>query len=1066
MSRVLRPVLMGAALVGVVATSSMASDEFAVPEPLRASLGWKLAPGENYNPWRDGSIFAVAAPPGQWPAARGQAEAWLATAPTLDENPAEHLLRKLAVVEAMMLSATDAQVATALREKRTELANDARRLREDKSKGSSDWRAKSAADQLVQLNRELGGWLADSPADRVRVFQEELEAHRPADRAQIAARYGGETRLAELIALVKEHGRLQAAHNAAQQDELSPELQRKQALRKAAGELGYFYGFHGQDEDLQRAMQDPDVLAAAGGGAAMDHRSVNVPDLVAWAGEAEAEKLLVEAFALPVAVQVDIDNRTGGLARRLLLDGKLMPARAPWSLVGWRGDVVDREGAKELAAMFDVLKNAFPDLTAKGAGGSDWNRNNGLATFAYALAIAGRMDEAVELLAAAGPDGSGMPYRARITQEAAGAAWDLVARAAATEESEHAWEQLVTLAGLAQRGEALADMAKKRAADAPKDSEMAKVWTARQAWALIGADQVDTGLALLVPVLDSRPAADDARWTTEWREGSARLLRLAKALGRSDLVRVQSERLTPDFQRPTGLVWRDGTLFEAFAAHQLKAGNFALLDEILRGRLAVKPKAPSSGGRMVQGGEVEGEGRMDRRQVTWQLADVLGRQGRHAEVVALMADSPDWGQADLAQALGQSGGGREWRSLALIAAESLHAVGRSDDATRILEAALIKNSGSDPLYGLYTRVLGAKAVPFLEKLWAADRYQERPLIWLASLQLAAGEVASAEKTIQLAIATDPSDGEQPKGDRMRAYAVLREVALKKGDEAQATFLADVVAAIRRSEDADDLAGAGLSARAIKEYQRALESFSDAYCIQSRLARELAEENRMAEAAEHYRRAFELMPDSFGRVESHCFGCEKAFAGEEAQSIAEQVFTEMAAKPDAKPQVYYLLGYLRMEQGRWDEAASHFTRAVEADPEYLNAWLKLAEVLPNTARPRSELDRAVFRLIALDPMGRRGSSAASSVRDLPALWNAYAQATDAGLVVPAKVYPLGDKAKKPGKPTRAGLHGMPDMDELEGRDAAETPAKRLAKHGVLRSVTQAMDTLYQWRTSPY
>ena len=36
-----------------------------------------------------------------------------------------------------------------------------------------------------------------------------------------------------------------------------------------------------------------------------------------------------------------------------------------------------------------------------------------------------------------------------------------------------------------------------------------------------------------------------------------------------------------------------------------------------------------------------------------------------------------------------------------------------------------------------------------------------------------------------------------------------------------------------------------------------------------------------------------MPDSFGRVESHCFGCERAFEGQRAQSLAEKIFTELA-----------------------------------------------------------------------------------------------------------------------------------------------------------------------------
>ena len=53
-----------------------------------------------------------------------------------------------------------------------------------------------------------------------------------------------------------------------------------------------------------------------------------------------------------------------------------------------------------------------------------------------------------------------------------------------------------------------------------------------------------------------------------------------------------------------------------------------------------------------------------------------------------------------------------------------------------------------------------------------DRFQARPLIWKASALLNAGKVNEAEAAIKKAISIDPSDGEQGRGNRMRAYAVL------------------------------------------------------------------------------------------------------------------------------------------------------------------------------------------------------------------------------------------------------------------------------------------------------
>ena len=892
------------------------------------------------------------------------------------------------------------------------------------------------------------------------MLREELDTYRPTPRAVLAARYGGEERLAELIKLGREYTQLMATYQEAQKamkETKTAEPERKLAFKKAAGALGYFCGYYGEERDLQIALQDADLAAEFGKAPKTEYRSVDMPDVATWIGEAETEKLLTEAYALPVKIELSPGSRTGGLARRMLLAGKLKPARLPWSLLSWPGDTVDTGAARELVVLYDAVKLQFPDLAVKQTGDSDWSRNRNLASLAYALAASGRMDEAVPLITQAGPDSSGLPYHAHVTEEVAAAAWDLVMRAFGDTQNVQGWTALKDLAGPANRTSELTTFAAKQAAAAPKGTESAKVWQTRHGWALIGEEKIDDGLAILTPPMDSRPAADEKRWATEWAESATRLFLLAKSLPRPELAKTWSDKLLADFKKTTGPAWKNNGLFNAFASPHLDAGNFALIEEILRARLAAGEKPAVREGLHEEG---EREERPNLETTLEQLADVLGRQGRHAEVLALLAESPHWDKKDLAQALDESSA--PWRALPLVTAEALQAVGRGDEAIAVIEAELIKNGGYDPAYAFYTRIRGAKATPFLEKLAAGDHYEERPLIWLASLQLAAGTVSEAEATVKRAIAIDPSDGEQPKNDRMRAYAVLREVALKRGDTAQAEFLAGVLAAIRRSENADDLASAGLVTRAIKEYQLALESFSDAYCIQSRLARQLAKENRNAEAAEHYKRAFELMPDSFGQVESHCFGCEQAFAGEGAQSIAEKVFIDLASKPTVKPQVYYLLGYLRTEQERWEEAADYFTKAVTADPGYLNAWKKLAGVLPNTLRPRAERDRVAFKLLALDPAGRHTDSETSMVRDLPALWQAYAATLTTGLIVPEKLLPLGDKATK----AKVRDDDDNDMNDMMARAQAhpQTPSGRLAKHEILDGITRSLDTLYQWRAA--
>src|SRR6185436_3853058 len=179
-----------------------------------------------------------------------------------------------------------------------------------------------------------------------------------------------------------------------------------------------------------------------------------------------------------------------------------------------------------------------------------------------------------------------------------------------------------------------------------------------------------------------------------------------------------------------------------------------------------------------------------------------------------------------------------------------------------------------------------------------------------------------------------------------------------------------------------------------------------YCIQSRLALRLYEQGRRQEAFEHYRRAYELMPASFGRVESHCFGCEGAFQGPVQQGIAEKVFTDLLAKDPKRPQVHYLLGYLQMERGIYGDALKRFRASVELDPEYLNAWKNLQELAKHVYIDARERDRTRLKLLQLDPLQRHVRYELEGVGDLAELWRAVATA-NASYKPPADatLYPL-------------------------------------------------------------
>jgi tetratricopeptide (TPR) repeat protein len=391
------------------------------------------------------------------------------------------------------------------------------------------------------------------------------------------------------------------------------------------------------------------------------------------------------------------------------------------------------------------------------------------------------------------------------------------------------------------------------------------------------------------------------------------------------------------------------------------------------------------------------------RPILIQLTALYHSAGRENDVITLLEQSPNWGAKDLSE-LSESGmfdgevammqlhTASSQLPIAYIAANALISVGRKEEATAIVDDLLNQKPGLDRGYELLLKLKGNDAIGRLDELFSRDQFEERPLIWKAHLLRQQNQLAAAEKIIRQAIAIDPSDGEEGRGDRMRAYAELADIREAQGDKKDADFYREIVKAIRISENADQFYTAGLLKRAVAMYEEGLTHFADAYCIQSRLAIQLAALGKNQEAEEHYRRAYELMPDSFGRVESHCFGCERAFDGERPQSIAEKVFTGLVAAHPEKPQVHYLLGYLREEQERFSEACTNYLEAVRLDPEYLNAWGRLQGISEHVHMAPKERDDIAFNILRLDPLQRHQHPNFNLVSDLAGLWNAMEAAS--------------------------------------------------------------------------
>jgi tetratricopeptide (TPR) repeat protein len=289
--------------------------------------------------------------------------------------------------------------------------------------------------------------------------------------------------------------------------------------------------------------------------------------------------------------------------------------------------------------------------------------------------------------------------------------------------------------------------------------------------------------------------------------------------------------------------------------------------------------------------------------------------------------------------------------------------------------------------------------------------------------------------------------------------VLAEILRKKGNDKDAALYGRAVEAIRLSEQGDELHAKGLYLRAFKTYRDALARFSDAYCIQSRLAVQLNRQGRRQEALEHYRRAYELMPSSFGRVESHCFGCESVFQGPEAQSIAERVFTDIIRRTPELPQAHYLLAYLREQQGRYSDAVQPLRAAVSLDSHYLNAWKRLHEIAEKTYLESGERDIARLKLLELDPLKRHTYYDLEEVGQLAALWIGVEQARAVALKLAAPesgVYPLKASAAVVDEASNDVPAEMRKMQEqMFSRHTNKTPAMTLYEHVLMVNARSLM-----------
>lgn len=483
---------------------------------------------------------------------------------------------------------------------------------------------------------------------------------------------------------------------------------------------------------------------------------------------------------------------------------------------------------------------------------------------------------------------------------------------------------------------------------------------------LLAADRADEAIDLLLEIAEQNKSGESPLDESQMSTVLSMILDLGLVLDRDDIIDSALAGMTELKER-----YYSSTA-QQFADKLIQTDRLVRAESLL---LAEIEKSLSNRAMMMYGvSQIEG--------LAGSLLKVYAKAGRYDDVVYMLVNAPAWPWEDLSESLDEAGS-----DVAISAAAALHKTGRSSEALNIVKDALIVASGNDRAYELLIDIAGADAIELLDQLFELDPYEERPIIWKAQIMLDAGDYDAAERLARQAISIDPSDGEQGKGDRMRVYAILSEALANKGDAAQARVYAGAVQAIRMSEDADDLYAAGLTNRAIALYKSSLDIFEDAYCIQSRLAVQLLENGQPEEAAKHFRKAFELMPDSFGRVESHCFGCEHIFDTIKAQDIAMSALLQLRKERPDKPQISYLLGFVLDTRQQTEQAVAHYERAVELDPMYLNAWSRLSSAYNSLNAPYEKRERAALATVRLDPFGKHVAVPMyqHSILDLKELW---------------------------------------------------------------------------------
>ena len=758
--------------------------------------------------------------------------------------------------------------------------------------------------------------------------------------------------------------------------------------------------------------------------------TLNLPDLLSLTTREKAASIIREALKIKgVVIEVSEGEETRKLAGKIVLEQIKTIDRPQWALVKSIGDVPlflamkqrfpRRSEAKEQEIAVEGSPELVREMMRSHLGRQDdSDYDNAQSVYISSLIIGNKIQEAVNYtvkLHADRPDSLENILDRSIVRlvDSPEKLFGYYGALLKKLPTAPVWDSYLDAACVIGKGDqAIAEAAKALAAPS-LDLQKRVIIEEQLASAYLAMDRIEEGISVIRQILGhdvSRESPDSVREIERLRYNQAVKIReIGKALDDPSLVREGIEafgRIAGNLKQESFLSLLGGGFDSSESVDFLiESGDYAQAEKVLLTNMQIVArliKANSNECNLDNDSFFPG--------VLAKLAEIYVKTGRYQDVLTLLEKAPWWNAGDISAYLGSGncGGGRQ---LPVFAAKALHELNRDEEAQAILKYHIQLNPEDDGAYSILADIGGKELVPWLDALYQRDQFQERPLIWKAFALKKQGLLEEAEQAARKSLEVDPTDGEQKAGRRIFSYVVLADILDARGKKDEADFLRKVVASVRLAEKGDEFKEVGLYTRSLAQYEKAEAMFPDAYCIQWRIAERLYSLGRHVEARKHYLKAFERMPDQFGRMASFCFGCEGAFEKKQSRVAAEEVLTRLEKASTPKPQVYFLLGLLRKEEGKYTQAYSYFRNAGEADNLYLDAWKEMFEIRDEVFPPQKEVEAIAFRLMEMDPAMNYSGAGIDSVRDVARLWKLLEQNQKFRIPKPDSLFPLTASRQK-------------------------------------------------------